>query len=72
MLDRFQGKKPSAFLISLKWYFLTNLIVENSTFLQYTVTELINAPEPGLARGFEMDDRWFRFGDHSRYAANEF
>ena len=28
-----------------------------------------DAREAGLARVFEMDDRWFRLGDHGRYSA---
>ena len=27
-----------------------------------------DAREAGLARVFEMEDRWFRLGDHGRYA----
>ena len=28
-----------------------------------------DAREAGLARVFEVDDRWFRLGDHGRYPA---
>ena len=29
----------------------------------------VHAREAGLARVFEMDDQWFRLGDHGRYPA---
>ena len=30
----------------------------------------VHAREVRLARAFEVDDRWFRLGDHGRYAAS--